>query len=63
MRFECSNCGQSTDADNALLGKAMECPNCHESVIVPPPIHTALQPVALSDPGFINAELLGAERF
>jgi pullulanase len=46
MEFECSYCSQSIEVDDASVGKRVDCPSCHESVVVPPMMHAPLQPVA-----------------
>ncbi len=43
--FDCPHCGQNLEGDDELAGKKIECPSCHESVIVPPRKHAALQPI------------------
>src|SRR5689334_11884051 len=46
MKFECAHCGHTIDVDDSRAGATVQCPNCDESVIVPPRMHSALQPEA-----------------
>jgi pullulanase len=46
MKFECAHCGHTIEVEDIRAGTTVECQNCHESTIVPPPIHAPLQPLA-----------------
>src|SRR4051812_37083066 len=37
MIFECPYCTQSVEIDNSWANETIECPNCHQPVIVPDP--------------------------
>ena len=46
MTFDCAHCGQNIEVEPTSAGKTINCPNCHEEVVVPPRRHSALEPVA-----------------
>ncbi|HEY4285174.1 MAG TPA: type I pullulanase [Chthoniobacterales bacterium] len=50
MIFECPYCSQSLEIDNSWANETIDCPKCHQPVIVPDPAAEPSQPDASSTP-------------
>ena len=51
MIFECPHCSQSLEIDNSWASETIDCPNCHQAVIVPDPAAQLPEPDASSQSG------------
>jgi hypothetical protein len=60
MKFSCPSCGQHISADEAWGGHQIECPACHNSLVVPQ-VHTAPTPAPAPVPPEENPKAAGAK--
>src|SRR4051794_2242356 len=61
MKFSCPQCGQHIACDDAWAGQQLECPGCHNGIVVPqirrPPTAASAPAVSREPAKFTGAKL------